>query len=249
MKSTFLVSIVIIILTCCSPSCLGYIITNNARRQLPPATAATIHQQQRHFQKQQIQKQTLVLRLIDPNLIDAATTTVNSADLIQQTTQVATNTFFSSFTSRIVGALVGNLLAGLLFKFIAEQFFQKTQEVKQKVTSTVSRSDISSSAWIKLLFCVMIDLVGDSSFLLPGVGELEDVGWAPISAFILSKFFGSNAVATLEFGKEILPGTDIIPVATLAWLLENVFVDSPLTSVLGLKKEINAEEQQQDKKK
>ena len=141
--------------------------------------------------------------------------------------------------SRIVGALVGNLLAGLLFKFIADQFFQKTQEVTQKMTTTVARSDISSGAWIKLLFCIMIDLVGDSSFLLPGVGELEDVGWAPISAFILSKFFGSNAVATLEFGKEILPGTDIIPVATLAWLLENVFVDSPLTGILGLKKDIS----------
>ena len=234
---------IILILALLSQCCWGYI--TSSQRQSP--SAAAIHQR-RHFQKQQIQKHesALVLRLIDPNLIDAASTTVNSADLIQQTTQVATNTFFTTLTSRIVGALVGNLLAGLLFKFIADQFFQKTEEVKQKVTTTVSRSDISSSAWIK--FCIMIDLVGDSSFLLPGVGELEDIGWAPISAFILSKFFGSNVIATLEFGKEILPGTDIIPVATLAWLLENVFVDSPLTGVLGLKKEINAQQQQQQDK-
>ena len=178
------------------------------------------------------------LWLIDPTVIDAATTAASNSDLILQTTEVATNTFFNTLVSRVVGALVGNLFAGLIFKYIADQFFQKTQEVKEKVTAQVIRPDISSSAWFKLLFCIMIDLVGDSSFILPGVGELEDVGWAPISAFILSQFFGSNTVTGLEFAKEILPGTDILPLATVAWLLENVFVDSPLTGILGLKSKI-----------
>jgi hypothetical protein len=191
-----------------------------------------------HYHQYQNQHRRIIsssLWLIDPSVLDAATTVASSTDLIQQTTEVATNTFFNTFVSRIVGALVGNLFAGLIFKYIADQFFQKTNEVKEKVTAQIVRPDISSSAWFKLLFCIMIDLIGDSSFILPGVGELEDVGWAPISAFILSQFFGSSTVTGLEFAKEILPGTDILPLATVAWLLENVFVDSPLTGILGLK--------------
>lgn len=34
--------------------------------------------------------------------------------------------------------------------------------------------------------------------------------------------------------KEILPFTDIIPLATSVWLLENVFQDSKLAKVLGV---------------
>jgi hypothetical protein len=179
---------------------------------------------------------------VDPQtLLDtattAATTTATTTDLIQQTTEVATNTFFNTLVSRTVGALAGNVVAGFLLKWLFDQVFAgAARQVKAAVTPTAQPADISTSAWVKLLFCIMVDLIGDSSFLLPGVGELEDVGWAPISAFLLSQFFGSNAVAGLEFAKEILPGTDILPLATIAWLLENVFVDSPLTGVLGLKK-------------
>jgi hypothetical protein len=171
------------------------------------------------------------IQLIDPNL-----------DTMYQTVDVVTNTFFGSFISRAVGVFVGNLAAGLAFKAVSDVIFKKSEtEIKEKEKEkgksfeTIVRPDISQTAWIKLVFCIMIDLAGDSSFLLPGIGELGDTAWAPASAYLLNLLFGSSAISGLEFAKEILPGTDILPVATLAWLLQNVFVDSPLTGILGLK--------------
>jgi hypothetical protein len=101
---------------------------------------------------------------------------------------------------------------------------------------TEKLSSIPLSGYAKLLLCLAIDLGSDVSFLIPGIGEAEDVAWAPISAYALNLIFGSNVVSGLEFVKEILPGTDILPLATLAWLLQNVFVESPLTGALGLQR-------------
>ena len=36
--------------------------------------------------------------------------------------------------------------------------------------------------WLKLLLCVAIDLAGDATFLLPGLGELGDLAFAPFEA-------------------------------------------------------------------
>lgn len=166
-------------------------------------------------------------QLIDPVVMDT----------MQTTADVATNTFFTSILARTIGTVVGNLLAAFAFKYATDLFFQKRDEEKAAVAAAAPPSAapvISQSAWIKLLFCIMIDLGSDASFLLPGIGELEDVAWAPISAYLLNLIFGSSVVSTLEFAKEILPGTDILPVATFAWVLQNIFVDSPITGVLGL---------------
>lgn len=176
-------------------------------------------------QAQNFGRKTTAMRLIDPNAVDT----------MYQSATIATDSFFNSFIARTVGLVVGNLLAGVVFKFVSDIIFKKDEPevVKQPVLKT---ADISQTAWIQLLFCIMIDLAGDASFLIPGIGELEDVAWAPISAYLLNLIFGSSAISTLEFAKEVLPGTDILPVATLAWLLQNVFTDNPLTGVLGLKR-------------
>ena len=174
--------------------------------------------------------QSTSLHLIDPAAMDT----------MSNTAEIATNTFFTSFLARTVGTVVGNLLAALAFKFASDAFFsKKREEEKEKALKTVPVAEISQSAWVKLLFCIMIDLGSDASFLLPGIGEVEDVAWAPVSAYLLNLLFGSNVVSSLEFAKEILPGTDILPVATIAWVLQNVFVDSPITSALGLKKKVD----------
>jgi len=52
-------------------------------------------------------------------------------------------------------------------------------------------------------------------------GEAGDIAWAPIEAYLLMTMFGSNAIAGLGFIEEALPGFDIIPTATIAWLIEN----------------------------
>lgn len=170
-------------------------------------------------------------QLIDPVALDT----------MQNTAEIATNTFFTSFFVRTVGTIVGNLLAALAFKYITDAIFQKREEEKKIAEAAPPVvTMISQSAWIKLIFCVMIDLGSDASFLLPGIGELEDLAWAPASAYMLKLLFDSNAVSSLEFAKEILPGTDVLPLATIAWVLQNVFSDSPLTGALGLTKKVES---------
>jgi hypothetical protein len=171
-------------------------------------------------------RKSTIIRLIDPNAVDT----------MYQASAVATDSFLNSFVARTVGAIVGNLLSAVVFKYVSDIIFKKNEPEVKQPERVLKTADISQTAWIQLLFCIMIDLGSDASFLIPGIGELEDVAWAPISAYLLNLVFGSSAISTLEFAKEILPGTDILPVATLAWLLQNIFTDSPLTGALGLKK-------------
>ena len=87
----------------------------------------------------------------------------------------------------------------------------------------------------KLMLCVLIDVIGSSSELLPIIGEATDLVWAPIAALLLRKlFYGSNTVLFLEFVEEILPFTDILPLATLCWVLDTFFAESIASRALGL---------------
>lgn len=72
-----------------------------------------------------------------------------------------------------------------------------------------------------LAFCVLMDLIGCSSYLIPGFGEIIDVAWAPISAIIFLITFGKKAAygAVFNFAEELLPGTDFIPTFTIAWFV------------------------------
>jgi hypothetical protein len=62
----------------------------------------------------------------------------------------------------------------------------------------------------------------------------------------MKNIFNSNNVGTAEFVKEILPFTDVIPLATALWFFENVLPDSPVNKILGL----NAQnDKEKDRKK
>jgi len=118
---------------------------------------------------------------------------------------------------------------------------QKQQSTRNErgidMPSDYKRRLIGTDEWVKLVICLAIDFIGDSSFLLPGVGEVEDVAWAPLSSVALAYLFGSTQVTGLDFVKEILPFTDILPVATIAWALQNLYYDSDASKLLGLAKE------------
>jgi hypothetical protein len=82
---------------------------------------------------------------------------------------------------------------------------------------------------------MLIDIVGSSSELIPIIGEVTDVLWAPIAAILMRNlFYGSNVVLVLEFAEEILPFTDILPLATLCWVLDTFFGESDAARALGL---------------
>ncbi|OJU26960.1 MAG: hypothetical protein BGN92_10665 [Sphingobacteriales bacterium 41-5] len=75
-----------------------------------------------------------------------------------------------------------------------------------------------------LLFCIAMDAVGYLSFAVPGVGEVIDVAWAPISAAIFAKTFGGAKGVVggiFNFVEEALPGMDFIPSFTIMWFMTN----------------------------
>lgn len=77
------------------------------------------------------------------------------------------------------------------------------------------------SLWI----CILMDLIGCASYAVPGLGELSDVIWAPISALIFYRMFGGALGAyggVFNFVEELFPGTDFIPTFTISWILKRI---------------------------
>ena len=73
-----------------------------------------------------------------------------------------------------------------------------------------------------LALCLLMDLLGCASYLVPFLGEFFDLAWAPISAIIYMKLFGGAKGVfggVFNFLEEILPGLDIIPTFTITWFM------------------------------
>jgi hypothetical protein len=73
-----------------------------------------------------------------------------------------------------------------------------------------------------LAFCLLMDLLGCASFLLPVFGEFFDLVWAPVSAMIYVRVFGGLKGifgGAFNFLEELLPGLDIIPTFTITWFM------------------------------
>ena len=96
------------------------------------------------------------------------------------------------------------------------EFIKATQQKQQQQQgATAVNADFG-----KLLLCIAVDIIGSSSELIPVLGEFTDVIYAPIAASILRSIYGgSNVIFALEFAEEILPFTDILPLATIWYVL------------------------------
>ena len=127
---------------------------------------------------------------------------------------------------------------------IRQEQERKAMAKAAEAASTAAQDKFNSipkDAWAKLVACLVIDGLGDSSFLLPGLGEFSDGVYAPLEAFLLGQLFQSNAISSIGFLEEALPFTDVLPTATLAWFVENFFSDTVMGKVLGLQPKDAAE--------
>ena len=150
------------------------------------------------------------------------------------------------------------VVSTVAYFWVAGEVKKIRQEAERKAMAKASKQvseytekklqSLGPEVWGKLVVCLVIDGLGDSSFLFPGLGELSDAAYAPLEAFLLNQLFRSNAIASLGFIEEALPFTDILPTATLAWVLEEFFADSPPGKLLGLKQKEQEEEEKEDKK-
>lgn len=78
----------------------------------------------------------------------------------------------------------------------------------------------------QLITGIFLDLIGMISYLVPGLGEISDLIWAPVSALILAKMYPGKVGkvgALVNFIEEISPGLDIIPTFTLTWVYTYYF--------------------------
>ena len=77
-----------------------------------------------------------------------------------------------------------------------------------------------------LLLSILFDGIGMLSFILPGIGELFDIIWAPISAYAISKMYKGNIGkigAVISFIEEAgILGSDFIPTFSLLWIYKYV---------------------------
>lgn len=140
----------------------------------------------------------------------------------------------------VVGG-VGALLASTVWAFsrngrpwvqqvvkpICEKVGKENPEVLYPVgpnpsPTRVVRSLVPTTMWPKLALSVAVDFIGCTSYAVPVLGETADVLWAPMSYLLIDAMYRESSPWAGLFGaaEEILPFTDIIPTATLAWIKE-----------------------------
>lgn len=74
-----------------------------------------------------------------------------------------------------------------------------------------------------LVIGLVMDIIGYAGFAFPGYGEWSDIVWAPLSAFLFYRLYGSRfglLGTSLHFFEELLPFTDIIPFYCIAWMVQ-----------------------------
>lgn len=87
----------------------------------------------------------------------------------------------------------------------------------------VAKTFAPKGKWERLVTSIILDGIGCSSYLLPVLGEMTDLAWAPLFAVCVHAMYSESSPYAHYVGliEELLPFTDIIPTATLAWLREN----------------------------
>lgn len=104
------------------------------------------------------------------------------------------------------------------------------EAAKEQLTPDTEQINVGD--WAKLGGCVAMDLAGDASELVPVLGELTDVAFAPAEAALLQVLFKSPVISAFGFAEEILPFTDVIPTFTMSWILSTLFPTTPLAKGL-----------------
>jgi len=100
---------------------------------------------------------------------------------------------------------------------------QFKDETMDKPISTQAESNQKIK---KLVYSILLDLIGMASFSIPLLAESFDVIWAPIAGLLLNRMYKGNVGKVggiIVFIEELLPGLDIIPTFTLTWVYTYYF--------------------------
>ena len=81
-----------------------------------------------------------------------------------------------------------------------------------------------------LTVCIIMDLIGCASYLIPVLGEFSDIIWAPLSGMVFYSLFGKKfgmLGGAFAFAEELMPGFDFIPTFTIAWFIRKREMQQP----------------------
>lgn len=85
---------------------------------------------------------------------------------------------------------------------------------------------------------ILFDLIGYVSYLLPGLGVLTDLIWAPLAGWLMARMYkgtSGKVASAITFVEELLPGLDFIPSFTIMWFYTYIFKKKPEQKVLTSK--------------
>lgn len=194
-----------------------------------------------------------------PSAVPALSTLLTSVEVFDGSeiadAVVRSDAFWSTLSAKLPYVLLAQLLASIAFVAIASvataqgKFLldvvsspdegEEAARAKRKGAATkFRRADDPPPLpldFAKLLLCLLIDALGSANEVVPLAGELVDAVYAPMAALALRQLFsGSNVVLLLEFLEEILPFTDVLPLATICWVVESFFADGQLAQILRI---------------
>ncbi len=87
-------------------------------------------------------------------------------------------------------------------------------------------SNTSDKRTRNLVLGLLFDGIGMSSLLIPGLGDILDVIWAPLAGWLMTRMYKGNvgkAAGVITFIEEIVPGLDVIPTFTIMWIYTYFF--------------------------
>ncbi|KAL7482140.1 hypothetical protein ACHAW6_007824 [Cyclotella cf. meneghiniana] len=165
-------------------------------------------------------------------------------------TVVVSNSFWNTLSAKLPALLLAQFLASVAFvaivSILAAQGRFLLEVTSSNNTAKKGLAKANESRWMideiplsidfsKLLVCIIVDIIGSANEAIPLVGEIVDVVYAPIAALLLRRLFkGSNIIFLLEFVEEILPFTDVLPLATICWVVETFFSGGTLARALRI---------------
>ena len=89
------------------------------------------------------------------------------------------------------------------------------------MTKQVAVQSVKDTKTRDLVLSLLFDAIGMLSYLVPVIGALSDIIWAPIAGLILMRMY-KGTIGTvggfLVFVEELLPGLDFIPTFTITWI-------------------------------
>lgn len=88
-----------------------------------------------------------------------------------------------------------------------------------------------------LILGLLLDAIGMSSLLFPGLGDMLDLVWAPIAGWLMTRMYQGKlgkAAGVVTFIEELVPGLDVIPTFTIMWFYTYVITGKKVGKIIDV---------------